>query len=94
VSEAEYMDLIATRTLQPGPNSFAFGKWFAESAEHAGQWGNVMEGVGKYRIVEFQFPKAAADQFMRHPMLDSIGAARFGTFEQLGRPAFKLLSPP
>jgi hypothetical protein len=51
---------------------------------------NALEGAGNFRIVEAQFPKSAADQFMRWERLDSIGPARFGTFKQMGRPKIKL----
>jgi RHS repeat-associated protein len=90
VGNAEYADLAATGIFRAGSNSYASGKFFAESAEHAMQWGNALEGAGNFRTVEAQFPKSAADQFMRWDRLDSIGPARFGTFKQMGRPKVKL----
>ena len=68
---------MATKTFQAGPNSLG-GKFFAESAEHATQWGTKMEGAGNFRVIEAQFPKGSADSFMRWDRLDCIGPARYG----------------
>jgi hypothetical protein len=90
VSTAEHADIMATGALRAGQNSYATGKFFAESAEHAAQWGTRLEGAGNFRIIEATFPRSAADQFMRWERLDGIGPARFGTFEQIGNPTIRL----
>ena len=77
VGPAEFEQLMATKTFQAGPNSLG-GKFFAESAEHATQWGTKMEGAGNFRVIEAQFPKGSADSFMRWDRLDGIGPARYG----------------
>ena len=76
--------------FRPAPNSFATGKFFAETGEDALQWGNVLEGAGNFRVVEAAFPSSVAQQFMRWVRLDGIGPARFATFEELGQPAVRL----
>jgi hypothetical protein len=79
--------------LRAGPNSIEAGKWFAESAAHARQWGNAFEGAGNFRVIEATFPRSVADQFVRNPLLDNIGPARFGTFGQMGKPVITTLGP-
>lgn len=90
VSTAEHADIAANGALRAGQNSFSTGKWFWESGEHAMQFGTKMDGAGNFRIIEATFPRSVADQFMRLERLDSIGPARFGTFDQLGNPLFRL----
>jgi RHS repeat-associated protein len=77
VSPAEYEQLMKSGTFQAGPNSLG-GKFFAESAAHASQWGTKMDGAGNCKVIEAQFPKNAADSFMRWDKLDGIGPARYG----------------
>ena len=83
VSPGEFADAVGNQVLRPGPNSYATGKFFAESAEHAAQWGKAIEGPGKFGIIQVEFEANAASQFMRWQRLDGIGPARFGTFEQM-----------
>jgi len=83
VSPGEFADAVGNQVLRPGPNSYATGKFFAETAEHAAQWGKALEGPGKFRIIQVEFESGAASQFMRWQRLDGIGPARFGTFEQM-----------
>jgi hypothetical protein len=89
VSHAEYADITASGLLRPGPNSYATGKFFAETGEHAARWGRALEGAGNFRVIEAQFPTSTANQFMRWQNLDNIGPARFGTLEQLGQPTIR-----
>ncbi|TAN35303.1 MAG: hypothetical protein EPN23_11340 [Verrucomicrobia bacterium] len=77
VSPAEYEQLMKSGTFQAGPNSLG-GKFFAESAEHAAEWGTKMDGAGNFKVIEAQFPKSTADSFMRWDRLDGIGPARYG----------------
>ncbi len=83
VSHAEAADLTEFGAFRPGPNSFATGKWFAESAEHATEWGSRLYPSGDFQIVEAQLQRSAAGKLMRLERLDGIGPARFGTFEQI-----------
>ncbi|HEV7746081.1 MAG TPA: RHS repeat-associated core domain-containing protein [Pyrinomonadaceae bacterium] len=83
VSEAEFEQLMETGTFQPGPNSLG-GKWFAESAEHAEQWGRAMyEGTGGFRVIDMKIPAVQAARLMRIESLDGIGPARYAELEQL-----------
>ena len=44
-------------------------------------------------MIEATFPRSAADQFLRNPLLDNIGPARFETFEQMGKSVITTLGP-
>lgn len=44
---------MATNVFKAGPNSLG-GKFFAESAEDAAQWGDKLEGAGNYKVIEFK----------------------------------------
>jgi hypothetical protein len=90
VSLTEYKQLMQSGAFQAGPNSLG-GKFFAESAEHAAQWGTTMDGAGNFKVIEAQFPKSTADAFMRWEKLDGIGPARYGELEQINaaRPVIK-----
>lgn len=82
VSEGEFKQLMSTGKFAAGPNSLG-GKFFAETAEHAGKWGEAMMGKGNFRIIEAELPTSAADQLMRFERLDGIGPARYGELDQL-----------
>lgn len=73
---------MKTGTFQAGPNSLG-GKFFAESAEHAAQWGQRLEGTSGFRIVDAKIPTVQADKFMRWGRLDGIGPARYAELNQL-----------
>jgi hypothetical protein len=92
VSHAEYADVTNHGILRAGPNSFASGKFFAESGGDALQWGAALDGPGNFRILEVGFPKVVADQFMRFNRLDNIGPARFARFDEFNRPTVRLWS--
>jgi uncharacterized protein RhaS with RHS repeats len=77
VNPDEYQQLMKSGTFQAGPNSLG-GKFFAESAEHAAEWGAKMDGAGNFKVIEAQFPKSTVDTFMRWDRLDGIGPARYG----------------
>lgn len=91
VGTAEHADIAVTGVFRAGPNSFETGKWFAESATHARQWGSALEGEGNFRLIEATFPRSVAGEFLRYPLLDGIGPARFGTYEQMGKPILRSL---
>jgi hypothetical protein len=82
VGNAEFDQIMETGTFQAGPNSLG-GKWFAESAEHAEQWGDILEGKGAFKIVDARIPTVQANQFMRIEGLDGIGPARYAELDQL-----------
>jgi RHS repeat-associated protein len=82
VGEAEFEQVMRTGTFQAGPNSLG-GKWFAESAEHAAQWGQLLEGKGAFKIIDAKIPTVQAEKFMRLESLDGIGPARYAELDQL-----------
>jgi len=82
VSEVEYQQLIRTGKFAVVPSSLE-GKFFAESAADAAQWGERLEGSGNYRIVEVEFFTSVAENLLRWEKLDSIGPARYGELHQL-----------
>jgi hypothetical protein len=59
------------------------GKFFAESAEDAAQWGEMLEGASHYRIVEIALPASVAQGLVRWEKLDGIGPVRYGELPQL-----------
>ena len=92
VSHAEYADVMNHGILRAGPNSYVTGKFFAEAGSDALQWGVAFDGPGNVRVLEVEFPKVVADQFMRFSRLDNIGPARFARFDEFNRPTIRLWS--
>lgn len=82
VGHEEFEQIMRTKTFEAGTNSLG-GKWLAESAEHAEQWGQKLEGEGGFRIVDTKIPTVQADKFMRVERLDGIGPARYAELNQL-----------
>ena len=85
VSEAEGKDILVTRAMRAIPSSIQ-GKWFAENASDAVEWGAAFErmsGVPHRRIIAVTFSEELAARLFGLQMLDSIGPARFATIEQL-----------
>jgi hypothetical protein len=82
VSEAEWQQLMRTGKFEAVPSSLE-GKFFAESAEDAAQWGEMLEGASHYRIVEVNLPTSVANSLLRWEKLDGIGPARYGELYQL-----------
>ena len=62
VSPGELAD-IGQHGFRPGPNSLG-GKWFAESGEHASEWGRVLNN-GEGSVLKVRVPGSFADQLMR-----------------------------
>lgn len=83
VSHEEFEQIMRTGTFQAGANSAIYGKYFAESAENAAQWGQRLEGTKGFRIVDARIPTVEAAKFMRWERIDNIGPMRYATFEQL-----------
>jgi RHS repeat-associated protein len=82
VSPAELADLRSTGgQFRPGGGSME-GKWFAESAEHAAEWGRRLN-AGTGSVVSVRAPRDFADSLFRHPKLDQIGPARYVDFDKL-----------
>jgi hypothetical protein len=81
-SPAEVAD-IGTNGFRSTANSLE-GKWFAETAAAAAQWGKALNG-GAGSIVQVRVPESFAGQLGRWPSLDGIGPARFVGPEQLGQ---------
>ncbi len=80
VSPGELAD-IGQHGFRPGPNSLG-GKWFAESGEHASEWGRVLNN-GEGSVLKVRVPGSFADQLMRLEKLDGIGPARYVEQHQL-----------
>ncbi len=84
VSPGELMNIQATGAFRPGINSLD-GKWFAETAEHARQWGDTLSG-GIGEVVTTNVPRDIADAMLRLEKLDGIGPARYADdLEQFNR---------
>ena len=64
VSEVEFQQLMRTGNFEAVPSSLE-GKFFAESAEDAAQWGELLEGPGHYCIVEVELPASVAKSLLR-----------------------------
>src|SRR5215471_8757822 len=82
VSEGEFQQLMRTGKFEVVPSSLE-GKFFAESAADAAQWGTMLEGVSHYRIVEVELSTGVAQSLLRWEKLDGIGPARYGELHQL-----------
>jgi hypothetical protein len=82
VTDAELKQIQKTGTFEAGANSLG-GKWFAETMDHARQWGNAMNGAGASTILQVQLLRSQASQLMRLERLDGIGPAVYGELEQL-----------
>ena len=57
VSEVECQQLMRAGKFASVPSALE-GKFFAESAEDAAQWGEMLEGAGNYRISGDSFPNS------------------------------------
>lgn len=64
VSEAEWQQLMHTGQFEAVPSSLE-GKFFAESAEDAAQWGEMLEREGHCRIVEIDLPTSVVNSLLR-----------------------------
>jgi hypothetical protein len=86
VGPLELADIQASGVLRPGPPSYQ-GKWFAESAEHARAWGQVLQRLTgeAFEVVQVELPREVADQMFRIAALDGIGPARFANEGLLDR---------
>lgn len=80
VDPIELEDIRATGEFRLGPNSR--GKYFAETAEHAEQWGQMLNN-GERAVVATNVPWSVADQLFTWEKLDGIGPARFVSPEPL-----------
>ena len=90
VSEGALQQLMRTDTFEVVPSSLE-GKFFAESAADAAQWGMMLEGISHYRIVEIELPTSVAQSLLRWEKLDGIGPARYGELHQLQDAVVRLL---
>jgi len=81
VSEAELMSISETGRLLAGAGQME-GKWFADTLEHAQQWGDKLHPSG-FKLIEVTVPEDVANRMFRHERLDGIGPARYGEIEDL-----------
>lgn len=75
--QSELSDIQRSGIFRSGGSSME-GKWFAESADHARQWGGILNG-GKGAVVTTRVPTAVAGRMMRLEKLDGIGPARYAS---------------
>lgn len=75
VSPGELAELQKSGAFSAGRGTME-GKWFAESAEHAQRWGDVLNG-GEGVVVTVRVPTSVANNMVRHEKLDGIGPARY-----------------
>lgn len=92
VSDNEFQQLMRTGRFETVPYSLE-GKFFAESAEDAAAWGELLEGIGRYHIIEVELPTSAANMLLRWEKLDGIGPARYGPLHQLRDAIIKRFQP-
>jgi hypothetical protein len=81
--------VLAEGAFKAGENSLG-GKFFAETAQDASKWGDLLQGPGNYEVIEVEIPKSAADSLMRWQKLDGIGPARYGELNQINVPGLKV----
>jgi hypothetical protein len=87
VSYAELQDILFSGVLRPGPPSFQ-GKWLAEFADHAAEWGRALYQSVPFHLIEVEVLDAEANTWFRLANLDSIGPALFADIPDLPRIAF------
>ena len=92
VSEEELADILATGVFH-SPAGALETKWFAESLEHAMEWGRQFgRSDGKiYKVVEIEIVFEVPDA-QRRSRLDGIGAACWLSLEQLRGVAIREVS--
>jgi len=85
VSSDELADIAAQDGFRPGPNTLE-GKWFAESAEAAQRWGQLLYTMQKsgFHLIQVDIPQDVAARMFRLDLLDQIGPARYAENEVLG----------
>jgi hypothetical protein len=61
------------------------GKWFAETALDAAQWGRRFYQWNQvpFSIIQIDIPDSIAEQMFRIPNLDNIGSARWASEGEL-----------
>lgn len=79
----ELEQIRTTNRFESGQASLD-GKWFAEASGHAARWGDLLEGPGRYVVIEAAMPSEIADTLFRLARLDGIGPARYVEADQLG----------
>lgn len=95
VSRAEFRDIMMSAIFQSGGSApYETGKFFTTMGSYAVEWGDLLEGVGNFRVVEARFTDISIFSYWNK--LDGIGPAYFGTFQQIGTPPISLWpgSPP
>jgi hypothetical protein len=89
VSRGEAAQVLAEGAFSAGGNSLG-GKFFAETAEDASRWGDLLQGPGNYEVICVEVLKSAAGSMMRWEKLDGIGPARYGELDQINVPGLKV----
>lgn len=81
VSEAEYLQILATGTFEVVPQGCE-GKHFADTTEGARRFGEALFGVGRFHLFEADVPEAAPNLYC-WSNLDGFGPARFVHIDDL-----------
>jgi hypothetical protein len=89
VSREEAAQAVAEGLFKAGENSLG-GKFFAETAEDAAKWGDLLQGLGNYEVLRVDLPKSAADGLMRWQKLDNIGPAHYGELPQINMTGLRI----
>ena len=92
VARAEAEELALTGTFRGGGLAQMTGKFFAESAEHAAEWGRRFYKDDKFYIVAIRLRTSAAGKFMRWDRLDGIGPARYADVDELIKAGIREIS--
>jgi hypothetical protein len=87
VSYAELQDILSSGALRPGPPSYQ-GKWLAESADDAADWGRGLYPAGGFHLIEVEVDDTVAAGLFALPNLDQIGPARYADIPDLSAVVF------
>jgi len=66
VSPQELADIRSYRGLRPIPSSLQ-GKWFAETPEHAAEWGRKLFQPGSFHLWTWKFHKTLPTKCLESP---------------------------
>jgi hypothetical protein len=89
VSPEEARQVLADGAFQVAENSLS-GKFFAETAEDAARWGELLYGPEQHAVLHVELPKDVADTLMRWERLDNIGPARYGELDEINVPGLRV----
>lgn len=83
VSEYEADSVLYTRRFLARYGEME-GKWFADQADDAREWGQRLYRDEPFRVVETHVPREVATRFRYAPEHEKIGPARYVDADRLG----------